>query len=237
VAQTIAERIDACLSTPFQPTEGRKVPHPDRIALKDGGSVYDGTVLYADLVESTALGARFGYEPAAKIIQSFLLGASAMIRFAGGYVTAYDGDRVMAVFGGDAQEKSAVACSLSIAHLVQHEINPRVSSMLNQRGWHRRRRWVRCCCGVDAGDMLAVKVGLRGNTDLLWSGRPANFAAKLCALRGQTFYRTVITERVYHQLPEELKRSPDGPLWSRFRCPAVGMRVFGSNATIPTDGV
>jgi class 3 adenylate cyclase len=97
-------------------------------------------------------------------------------------------------------------------------------------------RHLRCCCGIDTGEMLAVKIGLRGNTDLLWSGRPANFAAKLCANR-DPHYSTVITGRVFQQLDERLKRNGDTALWRRFRCAGVNMAVFGSNALTPIRGV
>jgi|GEM_PF-2326652 class 3 adenylate cyclase len=97
-------------------------------------------------------------------------------------------------------------------------------------------RHLRCCCGIDTGEMLAVKIGLRGNTDLLWSGRPANFAAKLCAQRQPT-HSTVITGRVFQRLADDLKRSGDASFWKRFKCDGIDMVVFGSDTVMPIQGV
>lgn len=234
MAHALVEKLQVCYSTPFEAKLGRKTPHPDRVPLKNGGTIYEGTVLYADVVGSTRLGERFGYDGAAKIIQSFLLGASHLVGDWEGDVTAYDGDRLMAVFGGDYPEQNAVACAFSLNYLVRKCINP----LINQAfGKPQMAKHLRCCCGIDSGEMLAVKIGLRGNTDLLWSGRPANFAAKLCAHR-KPLYRTVVTARVYQQLNEGLKRDDKGtPFWSRFVCDPVGMAVFASDDEMPIRGV
>lgn len=229
MSQELVDKLESCFSTPFAARMGRKTPHPDRVSLKDGGIIYDGTVLYADIVGSTKLGERFGYDGAAKIIQSFLLGASHLVSDWDGDVTAYDGDRVMAVFGGDDQEQNAVACAFSLAYLVRKVINP----LINQTfGKPAMARHLQCCCGIDTGEMLAVKIGVRGNTDLLWSGRPANFAAKLCAHRKPS-YGTVITAKVYQRLTDELKRDGETAHWKRFQCEAVDMAVYGSHEVMP----
>jgi class 3 adenylate cyclase len=233
MSQDLIERLEDCFDTPYNVRLGRKTPHADRLSMKDGGVIYDGTVLYADIVGSTALGGRFGYDGAAKIIQSFVLGASRLVTDWDGDVTAYDGDRVMAVFGGDDQEQNAVACAFSLAYLVRRVLNP----MINKR--FRKSllaRHLRCCCGIDTGEMLAVKIGLRGNTDLLWSGRPANYAAKLCAHR-KPVRCTVITGRVFQRLTDELKRSADVSYWQRFTCDRIDMAVFGSDTVMPIEGV
>lgn len=233
MSHDLIDKLEDCFDTPYDVRLGRKTPHADRLSMKDGGVIYDGTVLYADIVGSTALGGRFGYDGAAKIIQSFVLGASRLVTDWDGDVTAYDGDRVMAVFGGDDQEQNAVACALSLAYLVRRALNPMINKTF---GKPPMARHLRCCCGIDTGEMLAVKIGLRGNTDLLWSGRPANYAAKLCAHR-KPVRCTVITGRVFQRLTDELKRSADASYWQRFTCDGIDMAVFGSDTVMPIEGV
>jgi class 3 adenylate cyclase len=116
MSHTLIAKLENCFDTPFDVRWGRKTPHPDRLSMRDGGISYDGTVLYADIVKSTVLGDRFGYDGAAKIIQAFLLGASCLIGDWNGDVTAYDGDRLMAVFGGDDQEQNAVSCAFALTY-------------------------------------------------------------------------------------------------------------------------
>ncbi|MFN7614451.1 MAG: adenylate/guanylate cyclase domain-containing protein [Phycisphaerae bacterium] len=212
---------------------GRKPPQTDRISMNDGGVIYDGTVLYADIVDSTALGESFGSIGAAKIIQSCVVGVCRLVSDWNGVVTAYDGDRVMAVFGGDDQENNAVSCAFSLAYLVEQVLNPLINEAFRLPSTARH---LRCCCGIDTGEMLAVKIGLRGNTDLLWSGRPANYAAKLCAHR-KPARCTVVTGRVFQRLDADLKRSNAATYWQRFTCAAIKMEVFGSNAVLQIKGV
>jgi class 3 adenylate cyclase len=233
MSHDLIDKLEDCFDTPYDVRLGRKTPHADRLSMKDGGVIYDGTVLYADIVGSTVLGGRFGYDGAAKIIQGFLLGASRLVTEWDGDVTAYDGDRVMAVFGGDDQEQNAVACAFSLAYLVRRALNPMINRRFSKPAIARH---LRCCCGIDTGEMLAVKIGLRGNTDLLWSGRPANFAAKLCAQRQPT-HSTVITGRVFQRLADDLKRSGDASFWKRFKCDGIDMVVFGSDTVMPIQGV
>lgn len=233
MSHDLIRQLEECLATPYDMRRGRKPPQSDRISMNHGGVIYDGTVLYADIVDSTALGESFGSIGAAKIIQSCVLGVCRLVSDWNGAVTAYDGDRVMAVFGGEHQENSAVGCAFTTAYLVQHVLNPMVNKAF---GLPSRARHVRCCCGIDAGEMLAVKIGLRGNTDVLWSGRPANYAAKLCAHR-KPARCTVITGRVFQRLDADLKRSEGTTHWQRFTCAKVGMDVFGSNAVLPIKGV
>lgn len=42
---------------------------------------------------------------------------------------------------------------------------------------------VRHAVGVDISQVFIARTGIRGSNDLVWVGRAANYAAKLCALR------------------------------------------------------
>jgi class 3 adenylate cyclase len=59
------------------------------------------TVLYADLADSTKLVDGHTKQFSAEIYKTFLHCAAKIIRSEDGVITAYDGDRVMAVFIGD----------------------------------------------------------------------------------------------------------------------------------------
>ena len=67
----------------------------------------DGTVLYADLDDSTNLVDSYEPEFAAKIYKAYLSCAAKVIRSEGGEITSYDGDRIMAVYIGDSKNSSA----------------------------------------------------------------------------------------------------------------------------------
>lgn len=63
---------------------------------------------------------------AAEVYKSYLLCAARIIRSEGGVVTAYDGDRIMAVFIGASKNTCAVRCGLKISYVVQKIINPAI---------------------------------------------------------------------------------------------------------------
>jgi class 3 adenylate cyclase len=70
------------------------------------------TVLYADLDGSTDMVDTKKWEFSAEIYKTFLKCASDIIKDEGGVITAYDGDRVMAVFTGSSKNTSAARCAL-----------------------------------------------------------------------------------------------------------------------------
>jgi class 3 adenylate cyclase len=73
-----------------------------------------GTVLYADLSDSTGLVKSHEKEFAAEIYKSYVYSAARLIRNASGSVTAFDGDRVMGVFMGDNNWSVATRVALQI---------------------------------------------------------------------------------------------------------------------------
>jgi class 3 adenylate cyclase len=95
---------------------GKVVPSEDSIQLGNDAVKLDATVLYADLADSTVL--VDGYEApfAAEIYKAFLHCAAEIIRAESGVITAYDGDRIMAVFVGTAKNTSAVRSAMKINH-------------------------------------------------------------------------------------------------------------------------
>jgi len=85
-------------------------------------------VLYADLAESTNLVDAHKAWFAAEVYKSYLHCASKIIRDEGGIITAFDGDRVMAVFIGDLKNTSAARSALKINHAVVNIINPAIKA-------------------------------------------------------------------------------------------------------------
>jgi class 3 adenylate cyclase len=89
---------------------GNVVPDPEDLTLDNTGVHLDrATVLYADLAGSTRMVDGYNWQFAGEIYKNYLYCASRLIRNEGGVITAYDGDRVMAVFIGDYQSSSVHA--------------------------------------------------------------------------------------------------------------------------------
>ena len=109
---------------------GRVVPEPDDLALRNDAVALDGTVLYADLDESTDLVNRKKPEFAAEVYKAFLGCAARIIRAEGGEITGYDGDRIMAVFIGGSKNSKAARAGLKINYAVQKIINPAIGTSI-----------------------------------------------------------------------------------------------------------
>jgi class 3 adenylate cyclase len=61
--------------------------------------------------------------------------------------------------------------------------------------------------------LFVARTGIRGANDLVWVGRAANIAAKLCSLR-EGNYASYITNDVYTAADASVRTGADGrPLW------------------------
>src|ERR1035438_8182643 len=87
----------------WETRDGAVVPSDDSLKLGNDAVKLDATVLYADLADSTKLVDVRSASFATKIYKTFLHCAAKIIRSEGGIITAYDGDRIMAVYIGDAK--------------------------------------------------------------------------------------------------------------------------------------
>ncbi len=189
---------------------GTVVPESDDLKLGNDAVKLDATVLYADLSGSTKMVDRFKRHFAAEVYKSFLHCSAKIIRAEGGEITAYDGDRVMAVFLGDSKNTSAARCGLKINWAVKHIVNP---AMKDQ---YTTDYEVKHTVGIDSGDLWVARTGIRGSNDLVWVGYAANYAAKLNELSAD--YPTRITHRVYNHMHKSAKISSDGrDMWESRR--------------------
>jgi len=201
--------------------DGRKVPEPEDLKLLNDAVKLQGTVLYADLDASTDLVDRYTPAFAAEIYKTFLHCSAKSIRQQGGAITSYDGDRIMAVFIGDAKNSSAAKAALNINYSVSQIINPALKNQYPNDSYT-----VRHTVGVDTSDLFVARTGVRGANDLVWVGRAANHAAKLSDLDG---YPTWITPAVYTMLNDEAKYSDGKSMWTSTSWPGrYGQTLYGS---------
>lgn len=193
--------------TAWTTREGKDVPTDDsKIGLKNDGINIKAAVLYADLADSTKLVDAETSEFAAEVYKTFLYCAAQVIRDGGGTITAYDGDRVMAVFMGSTPNNDAVRTAMKIRWAVEKIITPQLRDMYD----HKASFEVPHVIGIDTSELLVAKTGVRGANDLVWIGRAANYAAKLSALPPSYIY---ITKAVYDLLNKGNKFSEDVNMW------------------------
>lgn len=223
--EEITTEIQQILKTKWERREGVVVPEADDVQLGNDAVELNATVLYADMADSTGL--VLGYKDwfSAEIYKCYLRGACEIIKNNEGVVTAFDGDRVMAVYVGDMKNTSAAKTALQIKYLVKEVINPALEREYPDSAFRLEQS-----VGIDAGKLLVARTGVRGANDLVWVGRAANFAAKLCALREGVF-SSFITEEVFNKLHETAKfgGDPKKLMWEKVIWSERGIPVYRSS--------
>lgn len=192
---------------------GQIVPEPQDLRLGNEAVEFErATILYADLSGSTRLVDAENWTFAAEIYKSYLHCAASIIRNEGGAIVSYDGDRVMGVFIGGYQSSSAAKAGLKINWAVQHIINPALRAQYTNSAFS-----ISQVVGIDTSSIRAARTGVRGDNDLVWVGRAANYAAKLTELKlAET---TWVTQAAYEKLAEEAKLGGPNkePMWKFYR--------------------
>jgi len=220
----ILSEIKAIFAAQWNKREGRKVPEAEDVSLGNDAVELSGTVLYADLADSTGLVDNFKAWFAAEAYKAYLVGTCRVISNNGGEITAFDGDRVMAVFMGDYKNTSAVRTTLQINYLVR-----RINAAL-KKAYPSTAYTLHHTVGIDTSRLFVARTGIRKSNDLVWVGRAANYAAKLCALGGAD-YASYITEAVFSKLNKTAKYggSPSRPMWEKRIWKEMGVVVYRSS--------
>ena len=199
--------------------QGRVVPDPEDLGLGNDAMLLDGTVLYADLNGSTNLVDTMKPEFAAEVYKCFLTCAARIIRAEGGEITGYDGDRIMAVYIGDSKNSDAARTALKINYAVTKIINPAISDQYPLTSYT-----VRHVVGIDTSNLFVARIGVRGDNDLVWVGRAANYAAKLSDRSGAP---SQITADVYNVLNKSAKYGRDDRhMWIQDSAPELGHKAI-----------
>jgi class 3 adenylate cyclase len=204
--------------------DGEVVPEPQGLKLGNDAVNLDATILYADMSGSTKLVDGHTATFAAEVYKSYLACAARIVKDQGGVITAYDGDRIMAIYIGSYKNTNAVKTAFRINGAVWDVIKPALAAQYPETDYDLRH-----VVGVDTSRILVSRIGVRNDNDLVWVGRAANYAAKLSSLSDD--FAIYITSAVYDKMNEEVKVG--GPhkenMWSARRWTAMNnMSIYAS---------
>jgi len=214
-------RVSQIFNAQWTERSGQVVPSPDSIKLTNDAVKIFGTILYADMSESTKLVDSYKPSFSAEIYKAYLHCAARVIRSEGGEIVAYDGDRIMAVFIGDLKNTKATRAALKINYARINIINP---SILKR---YDTTYQVNHTVGIDTSTLYVANTGIRGAKDLVWVGKSANHAAKLCGLPNT--HQTRITKEVYGKLPDSLKVTNGKAMWEPVTWKENGRSIYRSS--------
>ena len=223
-AEEIFSQVKEILATKWEKRKGTKIPEPEDIQLGNDAVLLDGTVLYADMADSTALVNQYKDWFAAEVYKCYLVAACHIIRNNSGDITAFDGDRVMAVYIGGSKNSSAAKTALQLNWVVI-EINKALKVAYPNTAFQLRHS-----VGIDTSGLLVARTGIRNSNDLVWVGRAANYAAKLSGL-SEAGYGAFITEQVFEKLSDESKYggTPKQLMWVRSHWQERNLTIYKSN--------
>ena len=221
----LTKEVETIFKTTWHTREGQVVPEAENVQLGNHAVELDGTVLYADLAESTSLVNTKEATFAAEVYKTYLLCASRIITKNGGTITAFDGDRVMGVFIGGSKNTSAARSALQINYAVVKIINPKLKVQYPSSTYE-----VKQSVGVDTCKLFVARTGIRGSNDLVWVGSAANYAAKLCSLR-EGNYSSFITEAVFDAMKDDVKYGGDPRrlMWDKRYWKDLNMNLYRSS--------
>ncbi len=214
----LLDQVKAIFRGRWDKRDGRVVPESADLGLSNEAIELDAAVLYADMSESTALVDNYSATFAAEVYKAYLYCSAKIIRSEGGEITAYDGDRIMAVFIHNAKCTAAVRAALRINYARLKIINPAIKDQYPKRDFTLRH-----AVGIDTSPLLVARTGIRGSNDLVWVGRAANHAAKLCALPCE--YSTRISKAVYGTVNDSGKYSNGTNMWEST---SGDLNIYGS---------
>ena len=212
------QRIDDILGMNIDLTDARVVPKTEDVGFEEGRQI-ETAVLFIDMRGSTVLSQDTQRKTISKIYKSFFDSVSKVVSYkTDAHIRGFAGDRLMAVFSpGEDSCNNAVDTAIIMQTVITHILNPKLKEKFNVK--------IDYGIGIDYGKMMVVRVGIYGggsNSDLVWSGRTANYASKLADHDGALGSGIRITNTVFNKLTAHLTSPQGSTLWSKEYTTTIG---------------
>ncbi len=221
--EDLISEVNQTFATKWEEQKTTNVPDLEHLRLGSNHAkdLESATVLYADIDGSTKMVDQFKWFFCAEVYKAYLRCAAQIIRSENGTITAYDGDRVMAVFTGELKNTRAVRAALKVNYAVEKIIKPSIKNQYPKNVFLFKH-----VIGIDSSPLHTAKIGVHGDNDLVWIGRAANYAAKLCTLSKNPIW---ITKAVYDNMKDNVKFSDGKDMWTSYKWKTMNeMEIFGT---------
>jgi class 3 adenylate cyclase len=193
----LADEISSILASDFQINVQKtaSVPHSNDGAItfpnldnkSQNCKLLETCVLYIDIRRSTELNMSHKPVTVAKLYSAFVRTMTQCARYYNGHVRGIIGDRVMVIYDTANAFTNAVNTAVLMNSVAVYILNT-----------HFKRGEIICGIGIDSGNVLATKTGIRRRgsesynyKNLVWLGRPANVASKLTDIANKTAENTL----------------------------------------------
>ncbi len=207
-------------SQKFEVTTGWSSPSTTDVPFDNTGKKIKLVALFVDIRKSTTLVNTLGLEWSARMYKAYVRAVTQIVRARNGRILSFNGDGIVAGFVGSATaENAAVLSGLNLNWFLGNYLKPTVDPLLANVGAPAGLTFD-YGIGVDVGDVLVVKAGMRGedNHDLVWAGNPVNYAVKV-ASQASLPYSLCVSEKVLEAAHYSLKTySPTSTfMWEYWR--------------------
>jgi class 3 adenylate cyclase len=208
----------------YETYEPQGVPNPEDIALGNKAAKLSATTLFIDVRQSSDITNAFRRQTAAKMMKSYFDGAVRIINNNEGKVRSFNGDGMLAIFVGGTRSNNAVKAAMQVKWFVLRVLQSKFNRYFeNNQAAAGQALAFSIGCGLDDGEIFAVRVGIRGTNDVAWVGRCTNTSAKL-ANDASSPQEIAITRAIYQRLNDDRKyASKSGKhMWSDERLLEIG---------------
>lgn len=207
----IIDKIKTIIKEKYETEEVSYVPSISNSKLTFGntGLIFESTVLYIDLRNSTTILNNHNKSTVAKLLKSYYYAIVKIARSLDGEPRSFNGDSLLVFFQGTSKFtlSNAVKAAMKMKYVlsIDEEIQTQFSkySKLDYG------------IGIDDGKILCAKVGLGGdsdNKDLVWIGNAVN-ASTVLSDKGKSPNQIYISSYVYNNLTDEVKYHTQKDAW------------------------
>lgn len=210
----ITDKVTNIINTNFTTEEVSYVPEitNSKLTFDNTGLLFEATVLYIDLRDSTGILNKHNKSTIAKIHKAYLHTTVKIATSLGGEVRSFNGDSVLAFFQGTTKVtlSNAVKAAMKIRFMIANSESG-INNLLAQYSA------VNFGIGLDDGKVLCTKVGIGGDNntkDLIWIGNPINKSVIISDKCSADYY-IGISSYVYSNLTDEVKYHITKDYWDR----------------------
>ncbi|MHA1942305.1 MAG: adenylate/guanylate cyclase domain-containing protein [Candidatus Hodarchaeales archaeon] len=183
-------KISELMNSKYEIVNTDQVPDRDDVTFKTKSCFITTSVLNIDIRDSTKLLKKHKKSYIAKMLRSFHLICTKIIKNKYGHIRSFNGDSLLAFYDSEFDPcNNAVECAFNIKYCIGKLIKPYFGDEFDYG------------IGIDYGKILVTKAGFKGdyNNDLVWIGEAVNNAVKFGNKTDEP-NNIVISEKVFKAL-------------------------------------
>jgi len=188
------QKVSNLLERIVSPNIMQKLLGGDASMLKQGQK-YEVAILFCDLRRFTTFVENTPPETVIRFLNAFFAKISDLISAYNGLINKFMGDAILAVFGIDGKDQAAYNALQAAMHIISH------TKTINLGDGKEFDIGI----GIHLGKAVAGTIGSADRYEYTFIGDVVNTASRLDGLSKRLGYRVIVSDKVFNQLPEDLR--------------------------------